>query len=292
MPIVTNGLVGYWNPKQGLSAGAMANLAPGGAAWNLARTGTTVNAADGAIFLDGIDDYLTLPLTSFVTSVGNSWTYEFYYTGVTEPEFHEFMSLGGVNYIYHDANYADIYQEFYISTGYSADTTVNPSTPAFLSSTKRHYVFRFDAATKKLTILFNGAVVTSPTFTQNVALFINPGPAHFFRGQNAAAPAVNFHAMRVYNRALTDTELATNATNGKEVGLGTPEVRIAIERISNGNGTFTDLPVMSITGHETEKLRVHTAEGLGYFPIVPTTDPNASRVRVRTEDGTFAIRKP
>lgn len=285
MPVVADSLAYYWNAKDGVKAGnVLANIAPGGEARTLAITGGTYNAA-GFILLDGIDDYLTLDTSGTIMNAPGSWTMEYIFYPLNNQDdgaYHELMNAG--TYLDIDFSYPGMYQETYVGGNHLESEITDP---AVIGPKLLHYVLRHDGATMVTTMHLNGVLrYTSPTL-YGVNQWTRSGNAivSINAGTSSTAFNLRFHALRFYGKALTNAEIATNYANGTEIGFDTPMVKIAEFKLQG-----VTIPVYNIANHATQSLRVQTANGLGFIPLVPTTDPAASKIRVRKGSTTLAMR--
>lgn len=285
MPIVTNGLLRYWNAKDGVKTGnTLRNLAPGQAAENLTIAGGTYNAG-GYIVLDGIDDTITLASAAALRRTG-AWSAEFIHYITSDPSSYNEL-FGGAAYV--DYSPGSMYFETYPNAGseYVYETLYDADFGAV--GKILHWIVTYDG--NNLTgymngrQAFTGAIGAAQAFAGTAEEYMQ------FNSEIYSTPFPSrWHAFRYYDRALSAAEAATNFSNGTEIGLSTPEVKIGEYRVSAA-GVVTTIPIYSITGHENEPYRQQTADGKGYIPLVLPTDPLASRIRVKVAAGIRAYRK-
>lgn len=267
----------------------LSNIAPGGPALAITMTGATYDATNGWFTFDGVDDYGTLVTSGSLMAAAGSFTFEYVYEPLndfTDNDWHEIFD-GGM-YFDHDDSVPGMYVTLFQGAT-RIDQTINSA--AVTTPKPMHIQWIFDAAASTIRYFVNGVKVHTRTGATGMAV-TNGSSVRINGGQQHQEFNLRFKAMRWYNRALTDAEALANYNNGAAVGLSEPEVRIAVLRIKNPTaGSFTDIPVYAIAGHTNEKVRIQTPEGLGYIPIVATTDPLASRVRIRVGSTTMALRK-
>lgn len=289
MPIVTSGLTHYWNAKDGIQTGnTLQNIAPGGADRRATITGAVIQA--NGLFFDGVDDFITIVTNGAFTTVGGSWTFEMFFSPAVQGSQYELGQGSGYFDSYQvDGGYSDIYQQVYAGNWDQevemqvVDTALGLRTPGQFF----HYSLRYNATTKVLEARMNNVLRASATMASDVTLAWGIGDLHLFRGVYNNPYSCHFHGMRMYNRALTNAELTQNYGMAKEIGLTAPRVKIAEHRAHNGD----NIPIYAIAGHESQPLRVKIPEGVGFIGIVPTNDPNASRIRLRIGGVTKALEK-
>lgn len=288
MPIHTTGLLFYWNAKQGRSGNALANIAPGGAVLPINFVGATYDTVNGRFTFDGVDDYATLATAGTAMVTSQSFTFEYVYevlNDFNDNDWHELLDGGA--YFDHDYSVPGMYVTMWQS-GARVNTTI--TTTAVNDPRQMHIQWIYDAVASTIRFFVNGVKVFTRTGIGNMA-FASATAMRINGGLQHPEFNVHFNAMRFYNVSLTDAQAAANYANGLAVGLTEPEVKIGVYRAKNAAAGFTDIPVYSITNHPGEKLRMMTSDGLGFIPLVATTDPNASRIRVRVGTTTMAMRK-
>lgn len=222
LSVVTNGLVGYWNSKQGVTSTQWTDLSA--TSVNLTRFGgsTTVDP-DNGIYLDGVDDYAYAPPAYNYGMTGTqAFTLEtaIYITDAIDS-FHGLLKSDGTPNT-GDGAYWTLYgaELYYVTTLWGSITTgytVPLNQLVFLT-------FRFDPvkSPSNQDFILNGVFQRSfgnanaaakPVLTANATIGL-ASSSGFFKG--------NIAFIRIYNRALTDAEILQNYNNGTAVGLGTP----------------------------------------------------------------------
>lgn len=287
MPIVTNGLLFYWNGKQGRVNQQLNNIAPGGPVLPITFTGATYDATNGYFTFDGVDDYAQLNTAGTAIATVGSFTFEYLYQPLndfTDNDWHEL--LDGAMYFDHDDSVPGMYVTLFQGTT-RVDVTIN--TAAVQTPRQMHIMWIFDAAASTVRYFVNGVKVHTRTGSTGLRA-ANGGTVDINRGLQHQEFNARFNAMRFYNRALTDAEAATNFANGLAVGLSDPQTKIAELRVKVPTG-IVSVPIYAFTGAEAEPLRVKTADGVGYIPLVLVTDPAASSIRVQTHKGLRALKK-
>ena len=219
MPIITDGLIGYWNSKQGFDGLVWQDLSGNGRHFKMA--GNPTLATDG-VYFDGVDDKGELPNNQLMP-ITSDYTIEF-----------------GIKL-------RDITATSYVVYGY--DSSVNAHHRGINLNTSE--LLRYNApssATTTYTVPLNTYVhiqLKRITDTSH-ALYVNgvfrnnfttPSPFVGIRGLfhigydggSSRLPAtISF--IRIYSKALTDQELAKNFLIGKEVGLSSapPNVKTVL----------------------------------------------------------------
>lgn len=291
MPIVTDGLQAYWNAKDGVASGQLKNIAPGGVVLPAAlELGAVANGGDLSIYLDGTDDRIAIANHSMFTG-STAFTFEYIYTTRAIHTSGYRLLVGGSAYMDADKGVPGIY--FQLMEGTSR-RSFDGVTAAIDTPQKMHIVIQYDDAANLVKLFVNGVRLVNVTNEARTMKFSLAGTTPIYFNYSSGSYTylpINFHAARFYNRFLTEAEVSTNFANGIEIGLSEPEVKIGVYRAKNAATGFTDIPIYSITNHAGEKLRLMTSAGVGYIPLVATTDPLASRVRVRVGTTTMAMRK-
>lgn len=285
MPIVTDQLFHYWNTKDGIKTGnVLANIAPGQAAKPLTIVGATPVSADGSLRFDGVDDYATAAFSGSNYETRNvPYTLELVFSPHTWGGKREILD-GGIYLVYDNG---------VIGAEVAHDANTQPTFPAWeqwpgLNNTALTCMtFVYEGGTT-MRAYNNGSLFATTTLRATTAIAAQ-GYTRFdlFRGVYAGLFGANLHAVRFYKKALTAAEVAQNWGMGKEIGLTSPQIKTGELKAAPGIA----LPIYDLANHPTEKLRVRTTDGNGFLSVVPTTDPNASKVRVRIGGVTMAIKK-
>lgn len=224
MAVVTSGLLKYWNAKDGIkNTDKLANLAPAQGAHDVTVVGGTYNAPGGYIDLDGIDDQIILSaIAAFQTQ--SAYTFEYiHYLNATIASSYSELYAGGA-YADYSANGSG-YVEYYAGDYANYEFITFPSTANANTIGMHHLVIRYNGT--NLSIFLNGtkyadvAIGTGKhfagtgidTITFNSNVYSEPFP-------------LRFHAVRFYDRALSDAEVAQNYANGTEIGLTAAPVEV------------------------------------------------------------------
>jgi len=283
MAIVTTGLQLYFNPKDGIKAGnKLNNLAPAGIAGRQANVLGGTIIANGALQMDGIDDSVNFDVTEPMwTVVSSPYTFEYVFT---PRKFTTDMEVINGGIWMGTFSWGDLYWEFYNTTGgYLANQA---TVLAAMNSANVAYLQVVYTGTS-YNVYMNGTLLQSNSMTNHA--FGIDGHTNMKISSNADMNPLkaDLHALRLYNRALSTAELTTNRGETIEIGLPITKTRTGILNFHPG----VLIPVYDITGNTSEKLRFQTAEGLQFIEVVPTTDPNASKIRIRVAGVTMALKK-
>lgn len=287
MALTTNNLQVYYNPKSGIKTGnKLDNIAPGGIVKQMSIVGGTT-LANGAIHVDGVDDYLSATLGETMWTTPNSaFTMELVFTPRIFDNADRFLvDSGGV--FMGTFSWADLYWEMYRAnatyTAGQATTNAAMNAQNVLNLTVAH-----NGGTSSL-IYINGTQIANQT--TGPTCFSAQRPAlTLFNAVLGNYYKADFHAFRLYNRQLSAAEITDNRNMGIELGVtvGTPQVKIAEFRAQSGEV----IPIYSLTGHEaTEAFRFFVEGEKAFIPLVLTTDPLASRIRMQTSKGLRAWKK-
>lgn len=287
MPVVETGLLKYWNAKDGVKSGnVLANLAPSQAAHNMAIVGATYNAAGGYLQFDGVDDYVTVNNAS-VYQVGGSWTFEYIWNQLNNfgTGYHAIVEGGA--YFDQDHSYPGFYIEVYLGNNHQPREYV---TNTIAQTGQKHYVWRCTGTALELWI--NNVLIGTTTVPNGVHMVRSTNAVfHFNNGIATTEYQARFHAHRFYQRALTTAEMTQNYNNGLEIGFGPPVVPM-VKAGTFKASTGDMIPVYDLAGHEaTQPFRFWLGSKKVFIPLVPVTDPAASRVRFQTPAGLRAWKK-
>lgn len=204
--VVTNGLAGYWHYARGVSGNTWNNIAPDTTGqYNGTITGATLQA-DGMYF-DGVDDFVVIPP---MTTLSQGYTIEFL--------------INWDNNI--SATYPTIFSETTTnririnkSTNrlqFTPDTSLVTGVKDFLPNTNSHGLIRYNQSTGIADIFVNGVFdssysTTEKTFSNNLYIGVLPSFTNYLKG--------TVKSLRLYSRALSDSEISQNYAVGTEVGL-------------------------------------------------------------------------
>lgn len=216
MPVVTTNLVYYWNGKDGIKTGnTLRNIAPNGTTKNMEITGGKT-LANGAIALNGTTDFAKFPATeSMFTTSASPYTMEMVYTPRVFSGDHAIWE-GGL--FFGTFTWGKLYWEF--SRNPSGNVSGQVNTVAAMNT----------ASPMRMAVVYNGT---------NAQIYINgslvgtvaAGSTHAFSASGFTTVSIaggvsgianymiDLHAVRIYNRALTSSELTTNWNEGIEIGL-------------------------------------------------------------------------
>lgn len=203
--IITNGLVAYWNSKQGINGSTWNNIAP----VTLGQYNGTVNGAtlqiDGFYF-DGTNDTInisgTLPYSG--TTTIDCW--------LKVPSVnYQGNVFGSDNYTYWLGFQTPGGQPYYDTVGF----TPTYNMPA---NTLTHIVITNDVSSV-VSLYINGAFISS-----SVAVPFPYYDSGIFTIGNATGNTTSYFngtisSLKIYNKILTPSEIAQNYSVGKEVGL-------------------------------------------------------------------------
>lgn len=238
--ITTNGLIGYWHYKQGVSGGIWNNIAPDTeGSYNGVINGAIVQA--NGMYFDGIDDYIEIngnfPLV-------NQSTYELIVKDIGdqgdigENHFALFRDNTKNNFLYY-INNSGKYRWRVGSDGGNAFATVTGMTPT------GHIIITTNGNTTN--IYQDGKLLIT---TSSVPIYYPNGTAvtlRIGRDIGLARPIKGeIVAFRLYDRALTPQEITKNFDNGTKVGLDEPSTseppKVTI--ISQSRTTLSPVPPM------------------------------------------------
>lgn len=260
MAIVTGGLMGYWNSRQGVNGTTWANLA--GAAPTLQLiNGVTVTEKDTrGLFFDGVAAGTQATAYDF----GRDGTVPFTIEIGFEPT--DISTTGTLKYFLGSdgttASSVAGWDHYQGTVAYNTSAYGYMPSGYHLTATPVILTFRFDPAVNasQQDLYVNGAFNSSmgavhpgalPVLTTNME-FIN------VKGNNSLPCYVSF--LRVYNRALTDSEISQNFQNGTAVGLSAPPT----------GTTYTDSPTLTAVGVASATPTV-TSGGTVYAATVTAT---------------------
>ncbi|PLR93178.1 LamG domain-containing protein [Bacillus sp. T33-2] len=203
MAIVTNGLQGYWNAKQGLSGTTWQNIAPAKQGlYNLTLNGAIVDSE--RVSTDGVDDTIT---GGFYLLPSTQLTFEIWVI----VEVHQ---TGDKLIGFDTSNTVELSSSSRLGVRRTGANVIAGSTVTL--NTLTHIVVTYDGTAwnayinnVKATALTASAMALSPNLTMGSG----------FQGK--------FYLARIYDRPLTDAEVTQNYAEGTNIGLdstptGTP----------------------------------------------------------------------
>jgi hypothetical protein len=258
--IVTNGLVAYYNSKQGVSGTNWSNIAP----VTVGQYDATINGAvvqsDG-IYFDGVDDSSQFPInetniTDFtIDLVLKSSTSNF--TG--SIDFSLYVEGYGDGASYYIGRVGDISGSTYLD--------VNGLNGLLgLSTDDVGFSIRYTTSNGTMDYIFpDGTVINGITDTQLKVNSILYNAKSFF------------NVVRYYNRALTLAEIQQNYAVGKEVGL--PEQVIFVDDFE-----YADIAALEVN-YETFNFGVtmvpSISQGVSATRLMPTAQHQYVSMRTR-----------
>lgn len=206
MAIVTSGLFAYYHFSS-FTGSVWNNIAPNAATGLSSTVVGATTQADG-IYFDGVDDKVTV---TGLDSTPTSFTIEMYYNPTL-------ASLSRSLHFYKDATNGMQVTNYTSGGNIGFDIKVNSSTTTLYSgghtaNTWMHDVITYDSSVNKVAAYLNGTqklVPTTPSLVPKLAntLYIGclGGSSSFYKGKIAL--------VRVYNRALSSTEVSQNYSEG------------------------------------------------------------------------------
>jgi hypothetical protein len=207
MPIVTNGLAGYWHYKQGYGGGYWNNISPNSSGLYKGTLSGTSSGSNGIIF-DGIDDKVTIPALSN------------HNTGIYEIEvFVSFPALLNSGAIVGGSAYGQTISILGIAVDFDNKTinsTFGGKSFNFIKDQIVKINLRFFNSTSTEHLYIND--VFSGSFTRPNAFYsiVNIGTDSFYFGtaNNSAFLNTKMKSVKIYNRHLTQAEREQNTAAG------------------------------------------------------------------------------
>lgn len=267
MPIVTDGLIGYWHYQQGVIGSTWENIAPATKGqYNGIINGAVVQS--NGMYFDGIDDYIYIdslnPLSDSITldiifSVDNNRGQMGLVTGFKDgnnqfsAEIRSFIPKDSIFYNFTNGTYVntttnDVYN---YNTIYKSSYTYN--------KTVGMYKTYIDGVLKTTTN------ASTPGFNNDYKISIGSGyynsPQLYFSGK--------IISVKVYNKALTELEVTQNYNTGIEIGLD-----------GGGEPPIQNPPVPTIT-HQS-RSRLSRVTSIDRSIVKFTFDQDVAEWRVRT----------
>jgi len=226
MVIVKNGLVAYWNYKQGVINGNWNNIAPSTLGkHNMILGGATLRTQ--GVYFDGVDDTAETSDSSYNISseitiesicVVHNFVIATFIKGLlllsaiaNEMDGNEMYAL--TSWIDYTAIIPNLRAGFYFSgVGDGIPLTAPYIIPL---NTTLHVQCTLNTTTGLVRVFVNGALIGS-TSTNIKPSTGNKLATGYLDGLGAE---MTLQSTRVYNRILSDSELAQNYQNGSEIGL-------------------------------------------------------------------------
>lgn len=211
--IVTNGLVGYWNSKQGVSGTTWANIAPATQGqYNGTMVGVSVTA-NGMDF-QANPNSVTIPVPDAMKVVTNA-TFECrmiaddgWMDVVSQSDGRELFWIGPDILVPSGLFDADHYTDKFTIYTQMANTIVYLTVTADLTTNRITWYFYYPATGTTVSEYYATAIGTMAA--GNVFLLSGTAGARYYG---------ILDNVRIYNRVLTAAEIAKNRAVGTDVGL-------------------------------------------------------------------------
>lgn len=225
MPIITNGLIGYWNVKQGVNGSGWTNIAPATMGKYDGVIFGAVNQSEGMYF-DGVDDCVGFQA---LQSVDNPKRYEFeiYLKAPFNGDDAQQVILGRYDMTFTPSAKIKTLQLGTRKNGTSVINVGGTKTQSLPKDTvfKLNYVVDLTGAGLEIVYLNDTQIASYTPPVGNMAdlsadwalgaradvTMGSPTVTNFFKG--------HVQSLKLYNRQLTPTERAQNSSIGSEVGL-------------------------------------------------------------------------
>lgn len=220
--LVTNGLIGYWNSKQGVNGTAWKNIAPSTSGqYDATLSGAAVQS--NGMYLDGNGAYINIPIPTELQSVSPA-TFEFRLNLTATQTNSAPDLLSDSRYIMY------AYQANVIRLSGIFDSVRNQdvrlSVPNMYASDVDSFItITADPATNVISIYKNGTKINSYNPTSlgipgTVSTILAPAQTILRLGSKVTNyPQGVIDNVRLYNRVLSDPEISQNYAIGKEIGL-------------------------------------------------------------------------
>jgi len=216
MPIVTDGLVGYWNSKHGVSGDVWENISPNTVGlYNATAIGSPIVSQNGMYF-DGIDDKFIIPIPSELRQV-SSVTMEFRIKLENYESPIDIFSYSDVYFIYPYYDGANLFIELETDQRLIRyDGFIGNNTEVYVT-----VVYETGSRIGRAMIYINGVQATNTT-SYGIGTGLN-----FFRGNSSMImgswttdhPKGIIDNLRLYNRVLTPQEVLQNYSVRADIGL-------------------------------------------------------------------------
>lgn len=228
--IVTNGLILYWNSKQGVNGSVWENIAPATKGnYNGTIFGNITVVNEGMLFASSGERYIELPTHDDIKGV-NDLTME-YIIKENDDDKIVFCALGD----YADEHAGDGYGYYWFSD-ISRTPRLQISTRNFIGGVWKHHLIEFSSVeeinqTLHVTVTIEGNILKdyingSLVYTEDEILhdefLIREESDVFYAGSpnwNENSLDGTIDSIRFYNRALTEQEVIQNYNVGNDVGL-------------------------------------------------------------------------
>jgi hypothetical protein len=216
MPIVTNGLLGYWNSKQGVSGTTWQNIAPNATGSNGTIHGTTVttfSGSNGMYFNGTASNYVDIPVPTALQSV-TSATIEFRVNNNSNDSASQGYFLSSDNEPLLWAYQNGVALTGIFDTHYTDWIYKTPS--GFTDNVDNYITITADTVTGYITVFVN-AVQKGQYKPTSIGKLSND--TVFRLGSTTSPPTAIIDNVRMYNRVLTQSEIIQNYNNGTMVAL-------------------------------------------------------------------------
>lgn len=277
MPIATNGLVAYYNSKQGVSGSKWTNISPNTTG---KYDGTIVGALlqDNGMYFDG-NDYMTLPaLTSNISDV---WEIEVYAMRTILESGQNYSIYGGVD------TSSFPYKIFALGI-YTIDgrlmSTTNPTSGQTVSGQMFKVNYTYNTLTGKGEVYFNNSLVQTEDMTSSGYHYVNPSKLSttvggLMFGGSLGNPFIGHIAsFKIYNRELTAQERTQNSQESTNVGLGSGGETTPTEP----TGTAPKVSIVSIS-----KSKISGQSGMNQSIITVKFDKDITRCVARLNGSSY-----
>jgi hypothetical protein len=246
MPIVTSGLIGYWNSKQGVSGNVWSNIAPATPGKYDATIYGVVLQTDG-MYYDGVDDAVSVPAIDNAATT-QMMEFEFYIkTASTDWAAGNLIGLAEFTFIPTPKSAAISMGLQENRLGYVLTSGNSPANIPLSTVIKINYVPDF--STKRERLYINNSLIYDKVASEPLKILSSPFgigcSIQRMNGSDSFAGLYKGHiqSVKLYNRALTDSERTQNSGIGAEVGLaeepavlGVTIISISKDTISSKNG--------------------------------------------------------
>lgn len=211
MEIIKDGLLRYYNSKRGVSGTSWSNIAPNNVASNITLE-NAVFANESIIYNGSTSRAIFLPPIEFKTT-GHAFTFEL---SLKASNFNlsELQLLGGSTYL--DVSEWGLWHEVYIGDTWDTEIGVSVGGVSMTNNELFQISIVYDPSVGQLRYYQDGIL----RHTQS-----SIPPSHFSYGSGTVdiggSPtfAGELYYVRMYNRALTNSEILNNANVGIEIGL-------------------------------------------------------------------------
>lgn len=223
--IVQNGLIGYWNTKQGVNGSVWENIAPSTVGkYNGAITGA-ISQANGMYF-DGVDDFVKIPALQ-AGDGSNKYEVEIYFQAPFTVSSGSNMPLIGKSSLNYTGFVFSILALGAGDDGLSIagqNSMINYTIP---KNTTVKLAMSVDITTQTFSIYFNDVSLVANQVMEGAKMLGFTGGDYRIGSEEAENLSPSFFkghikSVKIYNRHLTDAERTQNSSFGVEVGLSAP----------------------------------------------------------------------